>query len=130
MAAKKSKAAKKSTAKKTTKATPKKRAKKKSAKKTSKRGEPPGASGPQSGQSAGSAPPFASPDGKPTNVSPGKGAATPQPGGYVDSGGSMWDAPAEEIPKGGPVLKADPVSPASGGGGLGNGGALPFKNLR
>jgi hypothetical protein len=53
---------------------------------------------------------------------------SPAPG--YDAGDSGWDTDQNEIPKGGRVLKADPPSNTSGGGGLGNGGGLPFKNLK
>jgi hypothetical protein len=87
----------------------------------------------QSGKIANpSAPPFATPGGKPVPVGPqgpnpnGLGAAPP-----VDAGDSSWDVDHAQTPQGGRVLKADPPSDASGGGGMGNGGnAVPWKNLK
>ncbi len=90
--------------------------------------------GPGAGGGAGASTPFATSSGQPTAPTPTgspsltSGAVSPAPG--YDAGDSGWDTDQNEIPKGGRVLKADPPSNTSGGGGLGNGGGLPFKNLK
>jgi hypothetical protein len=91
-------------------------------------------SNPQSGliPSDPSTAPFATRSGTPTNAggSPSLTAGAVSPPPNVDQGDSSSDIDQAEVPATGRVLQADPPSDNSGGGGLGNGGGLPFKNLR
>jgi hypothetical protein len=80
-----------------------------------------------------SAAPFATPNGRPTNTGgQPRNLELVSSAPPIDSGdGGAWDVDQSEVPVGGRVLKADPPTNTSGGGGLGNGGnAAPFKNLR